>query len=312
MKAQRLVWGEAVLDISRKDPTLRVLDGDLATSTRSDLIAKENPGAFVQIGIAEQNMVGMAAGLATMGYRPWVSSFSVFLTHRAVDQVRMLVSQTRLPIRIAASYAGLLNGASGKTHQDLADLAIMRSMPNMTVIAPADEHEARAATIWASDHDGPVFVRYARDAVTPVFSDDYVFEPGMPRVLREGGDVILISTGVQSSRVMEAAALLADEGIDVGVVHVGCLKPLDEDALATFIAPHALVITVEEHSKINGLGSLVAALIAQRELGARLAVHGLEDGWSESAPNDFLLDKYGLSPARVAERVRAERGLSSL
>ncbi len=306
MKAQRLVWGETMLEASLRDDRVRVIDADLATSTRSDLVAEGNPSAFVQAGIAEQNMVGMALGMATMGYRPWVSSFSVFLTHRAIDQVRMLVSQTKMPIRIAASYAGLLNGASGKTHQDLADLAIMRAMPNMTVIAPADEHEARAATLWACEHDGPVFVRYARDGVEPVFDEGHVFEPGVPRRLRSGGDVVLVSTGVQTSRVMRAAALLADAGVEASVVHVATLKPLDEEALAGLLSPFDLVVSIEEHAPSGGLGSLVAEVMATRGSRARLAIHALPDKWSESGPNPFLLDKYGLSPERVAERVQAE------
>jgi transketolase len=308
MKAQRQVWGETLLEASLRDPRVRVLDADLATSTRSDLVAEGNPDAFVQIGIAEQNMLGMALGLSTMGYRPWVSSFSVFLTHRAIDQVRMLVSQTKAPIRIAASYAGLLNGASGKTHQDLADLAIMRAMPNMTVIAPADEHEARAATRWACDHDGPVFVRYARDAVAPVFDEEDGFEPGVPRLVREGADVVLVSTGVQTSRVLRAAEQLSVRGIDAAVVHVATLKPVDEDVLHALLAPFPLAVSVEEHAASGGLGSLVAEVLATRAEGPRLAIHALPDRWSESGPSPFLLDRYGLSAERVVERVVAELG----
>lgn len=144
MKAQRLVWGETLAELAAADSRIVVLDGDLATSTRADLVADAVPDAFIQVGIAEQNMVGMAFGLTTVGYRPWLSTFGVFLTHRALDPIRVLVSQTKAPVRLAGAYTGLLNGASGKTHQDIEDLAIMRAMPNMTVLAPADEHEAEA------------------------------------------------------------------------------------------------------------------------------------------------------------------------
>jgi transketolase len=306
MKAQRVVWGETLADLAEKDERVVVLDGDLASSTRADIVDARVPDSFIQIGIAEQNLVGMAFGLSTMGYRPWLSSFGVFLTHRALDQVRMLLSQTKAPIRIAAAYSGLLNGSSGKTHQDMEDFAIMRAMPNMVVVAPADEHEARAVTLWASEHDGPVYLRYARDAVSPVFDEQYAFELGKPAVLCEGADVVIVSTGVQSSRVVDAAKLLAEQGVQARVVHLATLKPVDEDALAALFDGYETIVTVEEHSVINGLGSLVSDVVTARGLGRRVLRVGLADAWSESAPNDFLLDKYGLSPERVAERVLAD------
>ncbi|MEZ3161158.1 transketolase C-terminal domain-containing protein [Microbacterium sp. BWT-B31] len=309
MKTQRVVWGETLARLSETDKRVVVLDGDLATSTRADIVAERNPDAFIQVGIAEQNLVGMAFGMSTLGYRPWLSTFGVFLTNRALDQIRMLVSQTKAPVRIAAAYSGLLNGSSGKTHQDIEDLAIMRAMPNITVIAPADEYEAEAVIRWAAEHDGPVYVRIARDAVAPVFGDGYEFELGRPALVRDIDSVgaistTLISTGVQTSRVLEAAALLAADGIQARVIHLATLKPLDADALAGLIGDETHVITVEEHSRIGGLGGLVAEVLGERG-GARLTRIGLTDRWSESAPNDFLLDKYGLSPVRVAEQVKA-------
>ncbi len=207
--AQRQVWGETISALAAADSRVIVLDGDLATSTKADILAAQHPEQFIEVGIAEQNMVGMAVGLSTLGYRPWLSSFGVFLTQRALDQVRMLVSQTKAPVRLAGSYAGLLNGSSGKTHQDIEDLAVMRAMPNMTVIAPADASEAKAAIEWAADHDGPVYLRLARDAVADVFDAGYVYEPGAPRVIREGTAAVVVSTGVQTSRTLQAAELLA-------------------------------------------------------------------------------------------------------
>lgn len=304
MKAQRVVWGETLAELAATDDTLVVLDGDLATSTRADIVASEQPDAFIQVGIAEQNMVGMAFGMSTLGYRPWLSTFGVFLTHRAADQIRMLVSQTKAPVRIAAAYSGLLNGSSGKTHQDIEDLAIMRAMPNMTVIAPADEYEAAAVVRWASTHPGPVYARFARDAVTPVFDETFTFKLGKPRVVREGSDVTLISTGVQTSRTVDAAELLSARGIEARVIHLATIKPLDEDALLALIDDESHVITVEEHSRIGGLGGLVSEIVAERGT-TRVTRIGLEDRWSESAPNDFLLDKYGLSAERVAESIEA-------
>ncbi len=304
MKAQRQVWGETIAELVETDERVVVLDGDLATSTKADIVAEKHPEKFIQVGIAEQNMVGMAVGLSTLGYRPWLSTFGVFLTTRALDQVRMLVSQTKSPIRLAASYTGLLNGSSGKTHQDIADLAVMRAMPSMTVIAPADEIEAKAAILWAAEHDGPVYLRLARDAVDGVFGDDYVFEPTKPLVIRDGGDVTLVSTGVQTSRVLAAATAMSESGIEAKIVHVPMLKPLDEAALLAELDGAPLVITVEEHSVIGGLGGLVSELLAGVGSGVVLHRIGLADKWSESAPNDFLLDKYGLSAERVAETVR--------
>lgn len=302
MKAQRVVWGETLADLAATDKQVIVLDGDLATSTRADIVADAAPEAFVQVGIAEQNMVGMAFGLSTLGFRPWLSTFGVFLTHRALDQIRMLVSQTKAPVRIAGAYSGLLNGSSGKTHQDIEDFAIMRAMPGMTVLAPADEFEAAAVFRWAAEHEGPVYVRVARDAVRPVFDESYRFSPGAPVLLSDAGELTVISTGVQTSRTKEALGLLAQRGIRARLIHVPMLKPLDEAALLDLIGDAREVMTVEDHSRIGGLGGLVSELLAERAT-TRVTRIGLDDRWSESAPNDFLLDKYGLSPERVADRI---------
>lgn len=303
MASMRDAWGEALVQLAGVDDRILVLDGDLATSTKAVLFAEAYPDRFIEVGIAEQNLVGMAAGLTTLGFRPWLSSFGVFFTQRALDQVRMLVSQTQAPVKIGASYAGLLNGSSGKTHQDIEDIAIMRAMPNMTVLAPADANEATAAIAWATDSDGPVYLRLARDDAGDVFPKDFHFRVGVPEIVREGSHLVLISTGVQTARVIQAATLLAEEGIDATVIHVGTIKPLDEDALLDAIGDTRLVITIEEHSVLGGLGSLVCEITASRRPGTRVERLGLADQWSESAPNDFLLDKYGLSALRVAEQV---------
>ncbi len=304
MKAQRAVWGETLVELARQDSRVVVLDADLATSTQAVNMANELPENFLEMGIAEANMVGTAMGMSTLGYRPWLSTFGVFLTSRALDQIRVLVSQTKAPVRVAAAYAGLLNGSSGKTHQDIEDLATMRAMPNMVVLSPADEHDLAAMMRWAAEYDGPVYLRVARDAVAPVFDESFQFKLGAVYRLREGADVVLVSTGVQASRTMEAAAQLAEAGIEARVVHVPTLKPLDEAGLVAELKDAPLVVTVEEHSIIGGLGGLVAEVAADRLPGVRVARVGLADSWSESAPNDFLLDKYGLSPAKVAEQVQ--------
>lgn len=305
MIAQRDVWGQTLVELARTDERIVVLDGDLATSTKADLFAAAHPDRFIEVGIAEQNMVGMAFGMATLGYRPWLSTFGVFLTHRALDPVRMLLAQTGVPVRIAGAYSGLLNGSSGKTHQDIEDLAIMRAMPGMAVIAPADEFELRAAISWIAEYDGPVYVRVARDAVTPVFDEKYVFTLGAVRRIREGSDVTLVSTGVQTSRVVDAAELLDAQGISARVVHVASLKPIDELGLIEAVAGAGPVVTIEEHTVLGGLGGLVSEISTSSAKPFRVTRLGLADGWSESAPNDFLLDAYGLSSARIADRVRS-------
>ena len=305
MKAQRQVWGETLAELAGTDQRLVVLDGDLATSTRADIVADAHPDSFIQVGIAEQNMVGMAFGLSTLGYRPWVSSFGVFLTNRALDQVRMLVSQTKAPVRLAAAYSGLLNGASGKTHQDIEDFAIMRAMPNMTVLAPADEIEAAHAIRWAADHDGPLYIRLARDPVPPVFDQNYTFMPGKPVLLRNSDNgLVIISTGVQTARTTAALDLLHADGIHLRHLHLHTLKPVNAGAIIAHLAGASAVCTVEEHTIIGGLGELVSDLVTRDGLGVRVTRIGLDDRWSESGPNDFLLDKHGLSPHRVADRLR--------
>ncbi len=303
MKAMRDVWGEKLVALGDADRRTVVLDGDLANSTKVDKFAAAHPDRFFQMGIAEQNLIGVAAGLATMGYVPWTSSFTVFFTHRALDPVRMLVAQTHANVRIVGSYSGLLIGAVGKTHLDVQDLAIMRAMPGMTVLAPADATELLAMMDWATEYDGPVYLRIARDAVPDLFGPDYAFSPGRIHRLRGGDDVTLISTGPQTARTLAAAELLADSGIQAAVLHVPSLKPLDDDALREAVGDSRLVVTAEEHSVIGGLGGLVAEVVTGRPGAPRIERIGLDDTWGESAGNDFLLDKHGLSAGRIAERV---------
>src|SRR5918997_1867910 len=236
MKAMRDVWGEKLVELGHADPRTVVLDGDLANSTKADKFARAHPDRFFQMGIAEQNLIGAAAGLASVGFVPWTSSFTVFLTHRAVDPIRMLVAQSNANVKIAASYAGLLIGAVGKTHLDVQDLAIMRAMPGIAVLAPADEAELVAMMDWAQNHHGPVYLRLVRDAVAPVFDSGYSFVPGAVHRLRDGRDVALVTTGGQTARVLEAADQLGGAGIGAAVIHVPSIKPLDTDMLVRSVA----------------------------------------------------------------------------
>ncbi len=304
--AMRDVWADTLVELAATNRELLVLDGDLATSTRADRFAKAYPDRFLEMGIAEQGMVGTAVGLALLGFVPWLSSFAVFFTHRAVDQVRMSMAQTGANVKIGAAYAGLQAGFSGRTHLDVEDLSIMRAMPDMTVLAPADAAECAAMVRWATATPGPVYLRLGREAGPDLFGADYVFEPGRVIRLRDGADLLLVSTGQQTARTLAAADLLAEQGIGAGVLHVPCVKPVDETAIAAAAAAVPLVVTTEEHTVLGGLGGLVAEIVTAHEPRRVLRI-GIQDTWGESAPNAWLLDRHGLTAERIVERVLAER-----
>jgi transketolase len=303
MKALRDVFGDTLVSLGSTNPDVLVLDADLANSTKADKFAKAYPDRFLQMGIAEQNCVGVAVGLATLGYVPWLSSFTVFFTHRAVDPIRMLVAQTHANVKIGAAYAGVMTGLTGKTHHDVEDLAIMRAMPDMTVLAPADAIEGEAIIRWATEFDGPVYLRLARDACSNVFDQQYQFVPGRTISLREGKDVLLISTGPQSVRCLEAAELLQGQGISAGVLHLPSIKPLNKEEVVSAAEKAKLVVTVEEHSIYGGLGGMVAEILSETSP-RRVVRFGIEDRWGESAPNDYLLEAFGMSAARLSERIQ--------
>jgi transketolase len=302
-RPQRDVWADTLVDLAATNEDLLVLDADLATSTKADRFAAAHPDRFLQMGIAEQVMVGTAAGLAFCGYVPWLSSFGIFFTHRALDQVRMSVAQTHANVKIGAAYTGLQAGLAGKTHVDIEDLAIMRAMPGMTVLAPVDATETAAVTRWATAFEGPVYVRLSREAGPDVLPPGYEFVPGRVVPLRAGSDLLLVSTGQQSGRTLAAAGLLADLGISAAVLHVPSIRPLDERAIADAAARVGLVVTVEEHTVIGGLGGLVAEILATHAPRRQVRI-GIEDTWGESAPNAWLLERHGLTPEAVAARVR--------
>jgi transketolase len=303
MKALRDVFGDTLVSLGSSDPNVLVLDADLANSTKADKFAKMYPGRFLQMGIAEQNFVGVAVGLASLGYVPWLSTFTVFFTHRALDPIRMLVAQTHANVKIGAAYAGVMTGLTGKTHHDVQDLAIMRAMPDMTVVAPADAIEGEAIIRWATEYEGPVYVRLARDASPNIFDEQYRFVPGKTISLKEGSDVLLISTGPQSVRCLQAAELLHGEGISAGVLHVPSIKPVNKEEIVSAAEKAKVVVTVEEHTIYGGLGGLVAEILSEASP-RRVVRFGIEDRWGESAPNDYLLETFGMSAARLSERIQ--------
>ena len=303
MKALRDVFGDTLVSLGSTNPNVVVLDADLANSTKADKFAKMYPGRFLQMGIAEQNFVGVAVGLASLGYVPWLSTFTVFFTHRALDPIRMLVAQTHANVKIGAAYAGVMTGLTGKTHHDVQDLAIMRAMPDMTVVAPADAIEGEAIIRWATEYEGPVYVRLARDASPNVFDEQYRFVPGKTISLKEGSDVLLISTGPQSVRCLQAAELLQSQGISVGVLHVPSIKPVNKAEIVSAAEKSKVVVTVEEHTIYGGLGGLVAEVLSETSP-RRVVRFGIDDRWGESAPNDYLLDLFQMSAPRLSERIQ--------
>jgi transketolase len=303
-RPQREIFGETVASLADTDPRIVVVDGDVGSSTRADIFEKAHPDRFLQMGIAEQNMLGVAAGLATMGLVPFISTFVSFAVVRPLDQVRVLIAQTGANVKITPSYGGLFTGQTGMSHIIVDDLAIMRAMPGMVSVVPADDVEAAEALRWAAGYQGPCYVRLGRDATPRLFGDDHVFTFGKAEIVREGCDVTLISTGAQTARTVEAAELLAAEGIDAHVLHVATLKPLDVDAIVAAADRTGRVITVEEHTVIGGLGGAVAEALGEHR---PTPIHriGLQDVYIQSGTNDALLDIYGLSAARVADQVRA-------
>jgi transketolase len=301
---QRVIFGETVADLAASDPRIYVLDGDVGSSTRADIVEKAHPDRYLQMGIAEQNMLGVAAGMATMGLVPFISTFVSFAVVRPLDQVRVLIAQTGANVKITPSYGGLFTGQTGMSHIIVDDYAIMRAMPGMITVSPCDDTEAAEVLRWAAAHEGPCYVRLGRDATPRIFGEDHRFVLGKAEVVRDGGDVTLISTGAQTARTLQAAELLAADGIEAHVLHVATLKPLDVEGIVAAAERTGRVVTVEEHTVIGGLGGAVTEALAEHRP-TRVHRIGLQDTFVQSGPNDALLDIYGLSAERVADQVRA-------
>jgi transketolase len=301
-RAMREVFGDTVTELADSDQRIVMLDGDLGSSTKGEIFQRAHPERYFQMGIAEQNMLGVAAGMASVGLIPYISTFVAFAVIRPLDQIRVLIAQPRLNVKITAGYAGLLTGRAGKTHQVVDDVSIMRAMPNMVTVSPADDTEADQVLRWSASYQGPVYVRLVRDATQHLFDTSYTFQFGAAVALRDGSDVTLISTGAETPRVMDAAEILAARGIQACVLHVPTIKPLDVSAIVQAAERSNFVITVEEHTVIGGLGGAVAETLSEHRP-TPLRRIGLPDVFGESASNDDLLETYGLSADRVADRV---------
>ena len=302
--ATRESYGNALAQYGAEYPNLVVLDADLAAATKTGIFKKAFPERHIDCGIAECNMVGIAAGLATTGKIPFVSSFAMFAAGRAFEQIRNSVGYPHLNVKIGATHAGISVGEDGATHQCNEDIALMRTIPGMVVINPSDDVEAKAAVKAAIDHDGPVYLRFGRLAV-PVINDnpDYKFELGKGVVLREGKDITLIATGLCVSETLEAAKLLEADGIDAKVINIHTIKPLDEELVVAAAKETGKVVTIEEHSVIGGLGSAVCDALCANHPTPVYKI-GINDTFGESGPAVELIKKYGLDAKSIYEKVK--------
>ncbi|OUN00293.1 MAG: transketolase [Paenibacillaceae bacterium ZCTH02-B3] len=301
--AMRDVFGQKLLELSKTDPRVYALDGDLGTSTKLDVVEKGNPEKFLQMGIAEQNMIGVAAGMATVGLQPWVCSFATFIVKRALDQIFVTVAQPRLDVKLIGAYSGLLTGLTGKTHQGLEDLAIMRTIPYMVVLAPADAADVCKVMEFANRYEGPVYIRLARDPLPNLFDErTHTFELGKAVQIRDGRDVTLIATGTQTVRSVEAVKRLEERGIDVRLLHMPSIKPIDVESIVAAAEQTGAIVTAEEHTIYGGLGSAVAEVLAEHCPVPMLRV-GVKDRNSESGPNDALLKKYEIDMDHIVQAV---------
>ena len=303
--ATRESYGNALAELGKEHEDVVVLDADLAAATKTGVFKKAFPERHIDCGIAECNMMGVAAGIATTGKVPFASSFAMFAAGRAFEQVRNSIGYPHLNVKIGATHAGISVGEDGATHQCNEDIALMRTIPGMVVINPSDDVEAKAAVKAAYDHVGPVYLRFGRLAV-PVINDteDYQFELGKAITLREGTDVTIIATGLPVSESLAAAEKLAADGISAEVINIHTIKPLDEEAVLKAAKKTGKIVTVEDHSVIGGLGSAVCDVVA-REASAKVLKIGVNDVFGESGPAVQLIKKYGLDADSIYEKVKA-------
>ena len=303
--ATRESYGNALAECGAEFPNLVVLDADLAGATKTGVFLKAFPDRHIDCGIAECNMTGIAAGLATCGKIPFISSFAMFAAGRNYEQVRNSIGYPHLNVKIGATHAGITVGEDGATHQCNEDVALMRTIPGMTVIVPSDDVEAKAAVRAAIEMEGPVYLRFGRAAV-PVINDkpDYKFEIGKGVLLKEGTDVTIIASGITVSSALEAAEMLAADGVSAEVINIHTIKPLDEDLVLASAKKTGKVVTAEEHTVIGGLGSAVCDCLSEKQPAPVLRI-GMQDTFGESGSASALVEKYGLDGKGIYEKTKA-------
>ena len=303
-KATRQAYGEALIELVEKNDKVVVLDADLANATQTCKLAKAHPEKFYNCGIAEGNMMDIGAGLSTMGLIPFCSTFAMFAAGRAYEQIRNSIAYPHFNVNICATHAGVSVGEDGGSHQCIEDIALMRVIPGMTVICPADANEAKAAVNAIAELDGPVYLRLARLA-TPVFEGDMIkpFTIGKANVLREGKDVALFATGLMVNEALEAARLLEADGMDAAVINVHTIKPIDAECVTRYAEKCGKVVTIEEHSVIGGLGDAVADVLMGK-VNCRFRKIGVNDRFGQSGKAADVLREYGLTADQIAEAVK--------
>lgn len=302
-KATRDAYGEVLQELGKENEKIVVLDADLSGSTKTSKFAELFPERHINVGIAEQNLIGVAAGLANAGKIPFASTFAVFGAGRAYEQIRNSVCYPKLNVKVAVTHAGLTVGEDGATHQMLEDISLMRTLPNMTVIVPADAAETKAAIRWAAQYEGPVYVRMGRAGVADTMPSDAVFEAGKATVLRDGADVTIIACGVMVGAALEAADLLAADDVTARVVNMSSIKPIDVDCICQAARETGAIVTCEEHNIIGGLGAAVAEVLVAHEP-VPVEFVGVKDTFGESGTPADLLEKYGLTASAIAEAAR--------
>ncbi len=301
--ATRDAYGKALAELGEKNEKLIVLDADLAAATKTGMFKKVFPESFYDCGIAESNMMGIAAGLAASGYTVFASSFAMFAAGRAFEQIRNTIGYPHINVKIGATHAGISVGEDGASHQCCEDIALMRTIPGMTILNPADDVEARLAVFAAAEHDGPVYMRFGRLAVPRIFDENYKFEIGKGTYLNEGTDVTIIATGLMVERAMQAVELLKNEGISAALINMATIKPIDKDIILDAAKKTGCIVTAEEHSVIGGLGSAVAEVLTENYPVPVLKV-GVEDVFGKSGPALELLEIYGLNAQNIAEKAK--------
>lgn len=307
-KATRESYGQALSELAEEFPQVVVLDADLAEATKTGIFKKSNPDRFIDCGIAECNMVGVAAGLATCGKIPFATSFAMFSTGRAYEQVRNSVGYPKLNVKIVGSHAGISVGEDGASHQCCEDIALMRTIPGMVVLNPADHYEMLAAVRAAAEHHGPVYIRLGRLAVESFNnSDDYKFELGKGITLRDGKDITIVATGLMVSRALEAVKTLAEQGIDARLINIHTVKPIDRELILKAAKETGKIITVEEHNVIGGLGDAVCGVLSE-EYPTPVVKIGVNDTYGHSGPALDLLDEFGLNASHIVEVTKKALG----
>lgn len=303
-KATRESFGEAVTELAAEYPDVVVLDADLAAATKTGIFKKKYPERFFDCGIAECNMIGVAAGLATCGKIPFAASFAMFSAGRAFEQVRNSVGYPKLNVKVVGSHAGISVGEDGATHQCCEDIALMRTIPGMVILNPSDHYEMKAAVRAAIEHKGPCYIRLGRLAVESINNnDDYHFELGKGILLREGTDITIVATGLMVAEAVKAAKALEAEGISAEVINIHTIKPLDEEIILNSAKKTGRVVTVEEHNIIGGLGEAVAAVLSEK-CPTPVTRIGVNDVFGHSGPAVDLLKEFGLSAEHIVEVIR--------